>query len=283
MNPNISTIDLGECENILKTKYNLSKDDSLIIVKTDIKSEDLSSTYVQYEIYNPNTLAQLDLNFCNEVKITVNVPVNLDSDTLSIYDSLSESGYNLFDSEDDFYNDICSTYTSANGTNMTLEDRKKEMYSVSGNITMCQSGCIFESYDKKTKKAKCVCDVQCESTETNVTNINFNKDSIASSFLSTLTNSNFLVLKCYKLVLDFSNFLKNKGRIIMSIILLLFIILLFIYCIKDRKTVSSYIQLILRRKMNDHNNNNKDKLKNKLNNKNIKTKNIKSQNKMKNV
>ena len=29
LNPNISTIDLGECENILKTKYNISKDDSL--------------------------------------------------------------------------------------------------------------------------------------------------------------------------------------------------------------------------------------------------------------
>ena len=149
---------------------------------------------------------------------------------------------------------------------MTLEDRKKEMYSVNGNITMCQSGCIFESYNKTTKKAKCDCDVQSESTETNVTNINFNKDIIASSFLNTLTNSNFLVLKCYKLVLDFSNFLKNKGRIIMSIILLLFVILLFIYCIKDRKTVSSYIQIILRRKMNDYNYN-KNKLKNKFSSK----------------
>ena len=81
----------------------------MIVVKTDIKSSDLSSTYVQYEIYHPKTLKQLDLRLCNEVKIVVSVPVNLDTDTISLYDSLSESGYNLFDSEDDFSNDICST------------------------------------------------------------------------------------------------------------------------------------------------------------------------------
>ena len=46
-NPNISTIDFAECENILKSKYNLSDKDSLIVVKTDIKNSDLSSIYVQ--------------------------------------------------------------------------------------------------------------------------------------------------------------------------------------------------------------------------------------------
>jgi hypothetical protein len=174
LNPTISTIDLGECEKILKDHYNISKNDSLIILKIDIKSEDLSSTYVQYEVYNPKDLTSpLSLNYCEEVKIVVNVPVNLDSKALNMYDSLSESGYNLFNSEDDFYNDICSTYTSVNGTDMTLEDRKKEMYSVSGNITLCQTGCEFKSYNKTTKKAKCDCDVQTEDTETNIENINF--------------------------------------------------------------------------------------------------------------
>ena len=265
LNPDISTIDLGECEKILKDKYNISKEDSLIIIKTDIKSKDLSSTYVQYEVYDPNTLKQLDLNYCKEVKIVVNVPVNLDMDTISLYDSLSESGYNLFDSEDDFYNDICATYTSPNGTDMTLEDRKKEMFSLSGNISMCQEGCIFESYNKTTKKAKCDCDTQTESIETNIDNINFDKKGIGNSFLSTLTNSNFLVLKCYKLALNLSKILKNKGQIIMSIIIFLYIILLLVYCIRDRKMIRVYIQGILKNKITNFNNNKKNKLLNKQN------------------
>ena len=89
LNPTISTIDLGECEKILKDHYNISKNDSLIILKIDIKSEDLSSTYVQYEVYNPKDLTSpLSLNYCEEVKIVVNVPVNLDSKALNMYDSL---------------------------------------------------------------------------------------------------------------------------------------------------------------------------------------------------
>ena len=266
LNPNFSSIDLGECENILKAKHNISERDSLIVLKTDIKSPDLSSTYVQYEIYNPYTLEQLNMDYCKDIKIGVNVPVNLDSDTLSLYDSLSESGYNLFDSEDAFYNDICSTFTSANGTDMTLEDRKKEMFSSNANISICQEACKFESYDKKTRKARCDCDVQSESTQTDMTKINFDKGSMGTTFLSTLTNSNFMVLKCYKLVLDFKNLLKNKGRVIMSIILISFISLMIIYFFKDRKSVKKFIETILKSKMSSIKNKNKN-IEHKLNKK----------------
>ena len=136
-----------------------------------------------------------------------------------MYESLSEYGYNLFDSEDDFYNDICCTYTSENGIDMTLEVRKKEMYYTSGNITMCQSECTFESYNKTTMKAQCNCEVQTQSSITDTTKINFNKKELSDSFLNTLTNSNFYVLKCYKLVLNLKGILKNKGRIIVTMIL----------------------------------------------------------------
>ena len=254
INPNISTIDLGECENILKGKYNISSDQSLIVIKTDIKSKDLSSTYVQYEIYHPITKKQLNLNHCSQVKISVHAPVNLNSETSLLYDSLSEFGYNLFDTNDDFYNDICSTYTSSNGTDMTLEDRKKEIFNTNGNITLCQIGCKFEFYNKTTKKAKCNCEVQSQSTETDMTKIDFSKEGIASSFLKTLTNSNFMVLKCYKLAFNFSKFFKNKGRIIMSIIFLLYIISLLVYIIKDRKKISIFINKILKKKINKSDN-----------------------------
>ena len=250
LNPNVSTIDLGECENILRTEYHIPKNESLIVIKIDIKNEDLTATYVQYEVLHPKNKTKLDLNLCGKVKITVNTPVKLSTETVSLYNSLGESGYNLFDSEDDFYNDICATYTSENGTDMTLEDRKKEIYSSSGNITMCQSGCTFELYNETTKKAKCNCDAQNKLTETDISKINFDKDSIGENFLNTLKNSNFLVLKCYKLVLNLKNIFKNKGRIVMTLIFILFLVSLFIYIIKDRKQLIIYINLILRNKLN---------------------------------
>ena len=250
INPNISTIDLGECENILKKEYNISENEPLVIYKIDIKNDDLSSTYVQYEVYNPINNKQLELKYCDGVKIVINVPVNLDEETISLYESLSKEGYNLFDCNDNFYNDICSTYTSENGTDMTLEDRKNEMFYANSDITLCQSGCAFQSYNITTKKSQCSCDAQKEETKTDITTINFDKDKIAESFLNTLKNSNFLVLKCYKLAFDLNTLLKNKGRIILTIILFFFIILLLIYIIKDRKSISLHIKSILKIKMN---------------------------------
>ena len=54
-----------------------------------------------------------------------------------------------------------------------------------------------------------ICSVQKEETITDVTKLSFEKKDIADSFFNTLKNSNFLVLKCYKLV--FSNKQKITG------------------------------------------------------------------------
>ena len=56
---------------------------------------------------------------------------------------MSNSGYDLFNLNDSFYNDICSTYTTQDGTDLTLLDRKKIIYDKNTNISMCQEGCIL--------------------------------------------------------------------------------------------------------------------------------------------
>ena len=280
MNLNISSIDLGICEDILKKEYKIPNEDSLIIFKTDIKNSDLSSTYVQYEIYNPNTLEQLDLKYCYDIKISINIPVTLNESIIALYNSLNESGYNLFDSNNDFYKDICSTYTSENGTDITLLDRKNEIFGVLDNLSICQVGCRIESYNASCKKSKCICDIQKYNvTETNINKIDFFSSYLSKSFITTLTNSNFLVLKCYKLALSLSTYLKNKGRITMTIIYLLFIISLIMYITLERKKVFIFISDILKYKTNafihpknaiKNKKQNKIKIKNKNKNKNKK-------------
>ena len=79
-------------------------------------------------------------------------------------------------------------------------DRKHLIYDNNGNISLCQDGCTFESYNLTTKKAKCDCSVQVEETITEIEKIKFDKNEFVNSFFNTLKNSNFLVLKCYKLI-----------------------------------------------------------------------------------
>ena len=57
-----------------------------------------------------------------------------------------------------YYNDICYTATSDSGTDISLQDRKKEF--VDGNKTVCEDGCDFEEYDYIYERAKCSCKVK---------------------------------------------------------------------------------------------------------------------------
>ena len=154
-NPNISSIDLGKCEEKIKNSRNLTEEDHLIVYKIDIKNEDLSTTYVQYEIYDPKTYDYINLEICEGIFINIYAPVTLEENTEILFKSMSDSGYNLFNLNDSFYNDICSTYTTKDGTDLTLLDRKNIIYDQNTNISMCQEGCSLINYNITLKKANC--------------------------------------------------------------------------------------------------------------------------------
>jgi hypothetical protein len=61
---NLSSLKLGECESILKQKYNISKKDELIIFKVEYFIDGLYIPIKAYEIFNPTTKEKLDLNIC---------------------------------------------------------------------------------------------------------------------------------------------------------------------------------------------------------------------------
>ena len=259
-NNGISNIDLGDCEQKLKQLNSIDSKDSLIIYKQDIRTDNLATTYVLYKIYHPYTLKQLNLSICSKDQITLLVPTNLQEETLSLYNRLNESGYNLFDSNDSFYNDICTPYTTENGTDIILIDRKEIIIDIGNDMNLCQSGCILKSYDLNKNKATCICYVQINGD----TIINFDElesESFIDDLVSTLKYSNYLVMKCYKLIFHSKFIKKNIGFIFMSVIFLLYLISVFMYIYKGRKKIDSFIKSIIKIKeeKDDKNSNLKSK------------------------
>ena len=112
---NISTLNLNECENKLKLYYNISESDPLIIFKLDNLISDINIPIVEYEVYDPITKRTLSLDICNDTTINIEYPVNINEDEIFKHDPNS-----------DFYNDRCFPYTSDRGTDIIIEDRKKE-------------------------------------------------------------------------------------------------------------------------------------------------------------
>ena len=246
---NISSIDLGECEKIIKKNVKgLKDDDELIILKTDIRDLKIQSTYVAFEVYHPYTLDKINLSICENYDISINVPINLDENTQKLTQKLNEFGYNIFDEKDKFYNDICSKFTTDSGTDIILKDRRNDIYTLI-NTNLCQKGCNFQYYNFKLNQAKCNCQViQKTSFASDFNDIKsyfFSTKNIYDIFKKSFSYSNIQVMKCNKLAFDFSDILHNYGCIIITILFLFLIICILKYFIKDKEKINYYFNSIL--------------------------------------
>ena len=124
---NISLIDLGLCENLLRNYYNLSSNETLYMIKIEVVQKGLKIPKIEYHVYGPlfgTNLIKLNLTACENSKISIFLPMKI---TENLDKLNSSSGY---------YNDICCATTSEDGTDITLKDRKTEF--IDKNKTVCQ-------------------------------------------------------------------------------------------------------------------------------------------------
>ena len=64
-NHNISTINLGICEETLKKVYKIDQNKSLLILKIDTFIAGSKIPVIEYEVYHPDNKGKLNLSFCN--------------------------------------------------------------------------------------------------------------------------------------------------------------------------------------------------------------------------
>ena len=226
---NISSIYLGKCENKLKEKYNINLNQSLLIFKVDIDIDDYSSPIVEYEIYNPNTKEKLDLSYCDKEQIKISIPASID---------INENEIAKYNPKSDFYNDICSTYTTKFNTDITLKDRQEEF--INNNKPLCEENCDFISYDSSSKIIDCECDIKF--TMRDLTNIKINKDILKSKF-NIKNMINIEVIKCYKKLFCKEGILYNIGSYILLAIILIFIICFIKFINKEFKSFQKEIEI----------------------------------------
>ena len=226
-----SKIDLGECEDVLRKHYNLNKNISLLILKLEKLSNKSSERFLQFEVYEPINMTKLNLSLCNDISIDIYIPVKLSEEMIELYNSLKDSGYDLFDINSKFYTDFCTPYTSPDGTDVLLSDRVN--YIFNNEETQCQPNCKFSDYSFETQALKCDCNVSIGEI-TPKENNNVGAKSIYKSFYDVLKYSNYKVLQCYKLAFSLHIFPNNKGNIITLVYFSLFLIIFFIYLLKGK-------------------------------------------------
>ena len=231
---NISSINLGACEDKLKKIYNIDKNISLIILKIDYKMPGLLIPVIGYEVYHPLNKTQLNLSYCSDTTVKLNIPVTIDEDNVYKYDPTS-----------DYYNDECYAYTTENGTDIILNDRKNEYNE--NNLSLCENNCIFNGYYFDTKKALCECETKIKINlisdlvaEENILSNNFNETKESATKMGTL--------KCVSLLFSKNGLIKNIGSYILIFTIGLFAISTFIFYKCGYQLIVNNIQDILSKK-----------------------------------
>ena len=246
---NISTIDLGTCENKLIENYGFNENESILILKMDYYEEGLLIPIIEYELYNNITKEKLDLIICQEEKINISIPVEIDE----------EEELFKYNSSSDYYNDICFTYTTNNKTDITLEDRRNEY--TNNNMSLCEVNCEYDGYNTETQQSLCSCQIKINFPL--VSEIVINKDKLLNNFIDINTVTNLYTMKCIKLLFSKEGLINNIGSYTLLAIILLYIILAIIFKIKGFKLLKNSINEIL--KKNIKNETIKDMNKNKNN------------------
>ena len=225
---NISIIDLGECETILRTKYNISENDPLIFIKQEKKKKKASEKQIDFDVYEPYNKTKLNLSFCDGTSINLLVHMELGQDNKKLYERMKESGYDMFNINDQFYQDICTPFDSSNGTDILLTDRIDYIYN--NEDTQCQSNCKFSFYSIESRYMNCSCFINKETTNEN-RNIKdkFSAKKIYESFYDVLKYSNYKIIKCFKLIFHKNAIIGNYGCVIVILLFIVYLICLFIY------------------------------------------------------
>ena len=208
---NVSTINLGECEDTLKGIYGLDPNDSLIILKIDYFMEGLKIPIIGYEVFHPKNKSKLNLDYCKDFLINYNIPVSINEDEIEKYDPNSE-----------YYNDECSVSTSEDGTDMTLSDRQKEYND--NNMSLCENKCNFTEYNISSKKSVCMCEIK--SKIYTISEILESKETVSKDFnienTTESSSSSINLMKCYNTVFSKFGLLKNLGNYILLLMIVVF-------------------------------------------------------------
>ena len=92
---NSSFIELGNCEDLLKSEYNINSTEELIIFKIENFFEGFNILIIEYEIYSGNG-TKLNLDICKNNSVKYFIPISINNSELFKYDP-----------ESNFYNNRC--------------------------------------------------------------------------------------------------------------------------------------------------------------------------------
>jgi hypothetical protein len=147
--------------------------------------------------------------FKEDLYVTLTVPIrDLDLANFDYAKIFSDSGYDIYNKNSNFYNDICSP-ASNDDNDITLKDRKKDIYP--NNVTLCKDNCVYKEVDIETQRIVCECNINADKINEKKEDNYFIVDEEDANIIDyLLDNLNYKIFKCVNLF-NIDNLIANPA------------------------------------------------------------------------
>ena len=141
-----------ELKNDLINEYNLNGSENIYVLIVESPNENKNSAINDYDFafFSENgtilNLSNLTYDLYSIISIPIKVP-DLANYEYAVY--FSEFGYDIYEKNDIFYKDICSSAYIENN-DIVINDRKRYIYP--NNVSLCLNYCIYKTSDLEGKR-----------------------------------------------------------------------------------------------------------------------------------
>ena len=252
---NYSTVALEACESLLKEKFVLNKNESLILLKLEYNIEKFKIPIIEYQFFLKNG-TRIDLSYCESLTENVSIPVKINEAEEFIHNPHSF-----------FYNDKCSIYTSEYDTDLSMYDRKNnynEQY-----LALCEKNCEYKRYNGENRRVECECKTKTkfpELVDILMNGLGFNLKDLLHQFRDVIKHWNLFLFKCYKVVFSSEGLKNNSGSYLNIIFTTVIIFCTIFFGIKGYTLYKKRIINIANQTLDNCKQNKEQKNKNELNN-----------------
>ena len=134
----------------MKNNYSLYDNESLPILKIETFYSNSEFKNISYKVFNPLNLSQeLNLEYCTNMDIEIRLPIKFNYYENNLIEAAKKYGYNIFDENDPFYNDVCSKFQYGS-KDISLSERHNLLNLTGKKLSL--PGCNYSSTDLDTYK-----------------------------------------------------------------------------------------------------------------------------------
>ena len=210
-----------ELKNELIKNFNLDiKSDKIYVLMMEYLFNDLNDAVKDFDFklfLENGSILDINEDFYADVYAPL-TDLTLANYNYSIY--FADQGYDIYNRNDKFYNDICSPAYLYNN-DITIQDRKIDIYP--NDVILCKDNCDYRAFNIEEKRIICHCNLNSNKNYTKINN-NFLKEEDNGNFFDYfLDYVNYRILKCYNILNSFDN-IKTNYAFYCTILILLMII-----------------------------------------------------------